>query len=342
MNPLKGENVLEGYYSNRNNKVKINNEESLLLSNLFIKRTDVDWYSKCNRFGWIDPYDNDRVTREYLFFTKPDLNLFTGSTALASNLDSNVKRNPIICEAAKRLPDTVAQLESSIKHPDGRYGPFMFLLSNAVASKLDLPGISADSQDSTKNTMGATISYRGHSLKSDNGYDFSLSFKDTAYLEIYTLVKVYDEWERMIKQGIAAPKKTYIENHILSDQFSIYKFLVGSDGETILYYAKLTGCYFTDVPRGDFGDPSDEGFKYSVSFHAQFVEDMNPYILAEFSRVTSKYVNAKNKYLPIHSSQTIVDNSWGRVPKIVKVNKNTDNRVARRGVEYDYRLKWCN
>jgi hypothetical protein len=69
---------------------------------------------------------------------------------------------------------------------------------------------------------------------------------------------------------------------------------------------------------------------------------MNPYILAEFSRITSKFGNAKNEYLPIYSSQTIVDNSWGRVPKIVKVYKNMDNRVARRGVEYDYRLKWCN
>ena len=339
MNPLDGKNSFS--YSENNKKFDISNSELLMANNLFIKRTDVDWYSKCNRFGWIDPFNNDRVTKEYLFFTKPDLNLFTSSTPSAAYLDDNIKRNPIIYEAAERMPYTVAQLESSVKHPDGNYGSFMFLLSNAVSSKLDLPGISADSQESTKNIMGSVISYRGHSLKSDNGYDFTLSFKDTAYLEIYTLAKVYDEWERMVKQGIAAPKKMYIENHTLSDQFSIYKFLIGSDGETILYYAKLTGCYFSDVPRTDLGDPSDEGFKYSLSFHAQFVEDMNPYILSEFTHV-SKFGNPSKGYLPIYNSEVIVNNQWGRYPKIVKVYKDNDKRVERRGVEYDYRLKWCN
>ena len=266
MNPL--ENNFNFKYGN---KSFIAGNSSMMHSNLFIKRSDADWYSKCNRYGWIDPFDTDRVTREYLFFTKPDLNIFNNET---KKILDKVARNPIINEAVSRMPNTVAQLQSSVKNPDGKKGAFMFLLSNAVASKLDLPGISAESHESTTNIMGASIQYRGHSLKSDNGYDFSLSFKDTAYLEIYTLAKVYDEYMRMIKQGIIAPKEKYIINHIISEQFSIYKFLVGSDGETIIYYAKATGCYITDVPRSDMGDPSDEGFKYSLSFHAQFIEDM--------------------------------------------------------------------
>lgn len=332
MNPL--ENNFNFKYGN---KSFIAGNSSMMHSNLFIKKSDADWYSKCNRYGWIDPFDTDRVTREYLFFTKPDLNIFNNETKKILN---KVARNPIINEAVSRMPNTVAQLQSSVKNPDGKKGAFMFLLSNAVASKLDLPGISAESHESTTNIMGASIQYRGHSLKSDNGYDFSLSFKDTAYLEIYTLAKVYDEYMRMIKQGIIAPKEKYIINHIISEQFSIYKFLVGSDGETIIYYAKATGCYITDVPRSDMGDPSDEGFKYSLSFHAQFIEDMNPYILKEFSLVSNK--GNVNNALPVFDPDNTVNNEWARYPKIVKVTKDKSKRVERRGVAYDYLLKWSN
>lgn len=324
-----------------NKTFKVDNESSVLASNLIFTRKDADWYNKCNRYGWIDPLDNDRVTKEYLFFTKPDLDIFDKNS---KKLLSSIKNNPVINEVANRLPKALSQLQKSVNIASDTYNPFMYIFSNAVASKLDLPGISSDSQESTSNIMGTSIQYRGHSLKSDNGYDFSLSFKDTAYLEIYSISKCYDEYMRMLKLGeiehSSYYKDTYIVNHIVPEYFSIYKFLVGSDGETILYYAKLTGCYFTDVPRSDFGDPSDEGFKYSLSFHAQFVEDMNPQILSEFQRITPKSGKVLSVY---NSSINAVNNLWAKWPKIVKASKDNETygkRVTRRGVKYDYFLKW--
>ena len=223
----------------------------------------------------------------------------------------------------------------------------MYLLSNNVTSKLDLPGISADSKESTSNIMGVNIQYRGHSYKSDNGYDFTLSFTDTAYLDIYTMLKAYDEYMRLLKTGEGndrevkfRPIKKYIENRIISEQFSIYKFLIGEDGETILFYAKLTGCYFTDVPRSDMSDPGNDGFKYSVSFHAQFVEDSNPMILSEFNRISPA---KSNIYMNTYDYENnVVDNTWARWPKIIRVDRNNDLQVERRGTKYDYRLKWVN
>jgi hypothetical protein len=234
------------------------------------------------------------------------------------------------------------QLQYSVKDSFGVKNPFMYLLSNSVTSKLDLPGISSDSRESTSNIMGTTIQYRGHSLKSDNGYDFSLSFEDTAYLEVYTLLKVYDEYMRLLKTGEVSPIREYIESRIISEQFSIYKFLIGTDGETILYYAKLTGCYFTDVPRSDFGDPGSDGFKFSVSFHAQFVEDSNPMILEEFNRVSpsGSRTDTSNCVPTFNYTTNSVDNTWVRFPKIVSVSKENDKQVARRKTVRDYRMKW--
>jgi hypothetical protein len=314
-----------------------------LNSNLIFSKKDQDWYNKVNRYGWIDTYNYDRVTREFLFFTKPDLNLINKSGSLVSG----IKDNSIICDIFKRMPDVVKQLQSSVEDSEGEFNPFMYLLTNAVNSKLDLPSITSESQETTSNYMGVNLQYRGHSLKSDNGYDFSLSFKDTSHLEIYNLAKCYDEYMRMIKLGEASPKKEYIENKILSEQFSIYKFLIGADGETILYYAKLTGCYFTDVPRSDMGDPGDD-FKYSLSFHAQFVEDLNPQILKEFSIISCKDFTSEDKSkssLPVYNSDGngLINNKWGRRPYITKATKNDSiygKRVERRDVKYDYFLKW--
>ena len=162
------------------------------------------------------------------------------------------------------------------------------------------------------------------------------------------MVKCYDEYVRMVKTGAIAPCKDHIINRVIPEQFSIYKFLIGSDGETITYYAKLTGCYFTDVPRSDMADPADE-IKFSLSFHAQFIEDMNPQILKEFS-ILSNYARSRsskksNNFINIYNPTTgIVDNKWALYPVIIKATSNSNSsyskRVARRGVKYDYFLKW--
>ena len=314
----------------------IKNSKDILASNLLFDRTSARWYDKYNRFGWIDPFDTDQAVQEFLFFTKPDLYLYTSAGHSSAKLIDPLQKIPFFKEADARHRNALMQLQSSVHDGYDRYNPFMYLLSNAVKSKLDLPNISAESQESTSNIMGTTIQYRSHSMKSDTGYDFTLSFLDTAYMEVYTMVKAYDEYMRILKNGEVEPKEEYIINRVIPEQFSIYKFLIGSDGETILYYAKLTGCYFVDVPRSDFGDPGNDGFKYSISFHAQFVEDNNPLILRDFNRITpaksgSKLVDTYN------STIGAVDNTWVSFPIIQTVS---DLRSERRGVKYDHRIRW--
>lgn len=322
-----------------------------LAANRILPKDRTRRYNNISRFGFIPVFDTEQVVKEYLFFTKPDLHIYSNNVKnknseyvygsdykYDSTLNSDLASIPFFVDASERNGDALKQLQYSVKDSNGVKNPFMYLLSNCVSSKLDLPGISAESKESTANIMGTTIQYRGHSYKSDNGYDFTLSFTDTAYLELYTLLKAYDEYMRLLKVGEVKPMKRYIENRIISEQFSIYKFLIGEDGETILFYAKLTGCYFTDVPRSDMSDPGNEGFKYSVSFHAQFVEDSNPLILSEFNRITpGKY---STTYASVYdNTNNVVDNTWVRWPKIVPVG-NEDKQVKRRGTTYDYRLKW--
>ena len=335
---------------------QINNLSKIMHQNRIFSQPEVDWYQTFNRYGWIDPFTTDQICKEYLFFTKPDLFIFdTKNYALAGpgTLSKSLSQIPFFRDAAERHKAALAQLQYTLNGPDGKQNPFMCLLTNAVTGKMDLPGITAEMQQATSNIYGVSLDYRSHSIKSDYAFDFSLSFADTAYLEIYTMVKAYDEYMRMMKMGeiklnsdyndskssIYNTYKQYIIDRIIPEQFSVYKFLVGSDGETILYYAKATGVYFTDVPRSDFGDPGNDGFKFSLTFHANFIEDNNPLILTEFNAISPA---ASRSYIDVYDSDGI-NNEWAKYPKIVYATASDgDKRVARRSVSKDYRLKWTN
>lgn len=346
----------------------IANMYSTMASNKIFPKEDLLVYDKVSRFGYIDFYNIDQVSREYLFFTKPDLNIFNnnggngwlddGGAPLSNvsfdeytQLNPDLQNIPFFVDASERYPKSLRQLQYSVRSNDSERPrvPFMYLLTNTVTSKLDLPSLSAESKDVTPNIMGTTMQIRSHSYKSDTGYDFTLSFTDSSYLELYTLIKAYDEYTRLLKLGLVSPRYDQIVNRVIPEQFSIYKFLVGSDGETILFWAKLTGCYFTDVPRSDMSDPGEDGFKYSVSFHAQFVEDSNPMILSDFNRTT---LNCGMTKQPVINQITgDINNNWAVYPRIEKVYTTSDPRAQRRASSHtfnrdgynkghDYRLKW--
>ena len=325
--------------------ISIPNTKMIMHQNLLFDRNEIKWYDHFNRYGCIDLYDTDQVIKEVLFFTKPDLYIYDGDKLDNNNmLSPSLKKIPFFTDAAKRHPKALAQLQYGIKDENGYQSPFMALLSNAVTSKMDLPTIQTEFNQSTPNIYATAIDYRSHSIKSDNSYDFTLSFMDTAYLEIYTMVKAYDEYMRMQKIGDIdfgeSRYKDYITDRIINDQFSVYKFLVGSDGETILYYAKATGVFFTDVPRADFGDPGNDGFKFSLNFHANFIEDNNPLILREFNAISPANPTIQEP-IDVYNAQG-VNNSWARYPYIgIYGDKRAQRTGERKGAgARDYRLKW--
>lgn len=343
----------------RNKTFTLSNSDQLLASNGIYPFTNQNWYNRINRFSWVDVYDNDDILREYLFFTKPNLYIYgdggsqiSYSNAWSDSLQDTLKTIPYFVHEADRHKDALCQLQYNVTDRVKQCKtPFMYLLTNAVQSKLDLPTITPTDSDSTENEMGISLKYRGHSLKSDAGHDFSLTFLDTADLEVYTLVKAYDEYIRLLKVGDISYRDSDVINHIIPEMFSIYKFLIRSDGETIAYWAKLTGCYFADVPRSDMSDPNNEGgFKFAVNFHASFVEDMNPLILSEFYSLTKDLagqtsINKEPSGIAPTYNMDLgrVDNRWCSTPCIVRYN---DARAKRHsGSEEtkrynDYRLRF--
>lgn len=297
-----------------------------MASNLFT-RDEMDYYNKFNRFGMLDLYNGLGRTREYIFFTKPDLQLLQNSGELNPELASD----PFFIEARDRYPEVLKQLQIGLK---GNTMPYIPLISNCVDSSLDLPSITAGEVENSSNIYGDTITYRWSSGSSSNDHEFSLEFTDSKYLELYMLFKVWDEYcGKKAKGGITTPEH-YVMNKILHDQVSAYKIIVDEDGETIVFYAKLYGVYPKSVPREAFSSLSEEGqLKINVNFKSAFLDDMDPMIIEDFNYLADRY-KPSGKTLPVYNfDSSSVNTEWGAIPYIVKAERGF-------GPGFRYKLKW--
>ena len=306
------------YSSNRALVDMMSDMSDELANHNIVDRYDIEWYTKFNRFGFMDPYNSIKNTREYVFFTKPDLNLFTGYSPNPQLSESST----FFSDALVRYKDVALQLQYSRSSSNG---PFIQLLSNSIVGGLELPEISARTVETAKNVYGLGLSYRGGSGGSDNDYDFSLDFKDSRFLEVYMLFKIYDEYERMKWVGQVTPNEEYIRNRILHDQISIYKIIVAEDGMTILYWARAMGCMPLSVPRSSMINLTEDP-TYSINWKCQWVKDMDPKILIDFNSIVNDYRSGSSGQLPLFNSTSMTaEGTWARCPYVL-TRKNQSTR----------------
>lgn len=314
-----------------------NSYKSILHSHNIFDRNEIDLFNKTYRFGLFNPYGAVTTTKEFLFFTKPDLNIIkrddTTGVLVGQNILTDYLSNlPYWKDLIKNKKRIIKLLQLSADPTDN----FNHLLQNQVISNLEVRSLSAQTVETPTNMYGVGFSYRGSSEASDDNIDFSLEFKDGKWLDVYHYFKTYEEYETLKHHGSIRPWKYYIENKIIHDQFSIYKFLVDEDMETILYWGKYYGVMPMSLPRDVFSNANfDSGISYSVDFKAAFFEDMKPEIIGDFNAISKEYYDS----LPYEID--IYNNIFGR----------TDNRPAKAAyIEkvkstyspngYVYKLKW--
>lgn len=309
--------------------------KSILHYHNIYQRNEIDLFNKTYRFGVFNPFGTISNAREFLFFTKPDLNIYDredDSGTVKNKLVSNLSNLPYWKDLAKNRKNIIKSLQLSADPKDN----FNHLLQNQVTSNLEVSGLTATSIDTATNMYGVSISYRGSSEASDDNLDFSLEFKDTKWLDVYYFFKTYEEYETLKHHGTIRPWKKYIENKIIHDQFCIYKFIVDEDMETIIYWAKYYGVMPMSLPRDAFSNANfDNGISYSIDFKAAFFEDMKPEILDDFNLISEEYY----KSLPYEID--IYNNVFGRVDnraaKAAFIERNVFSNLSNR---YVNKLKW--
>lgn len=305
-----------------------------LRGNGIYQRSDLTDFDSFYIFPRMDPYKALGITKEYVFFTKPDLHIFKGYDS--GTLNTEIANMPFFRDLmARGYGKTVLR---DLQYSIDKSSPFVKLLSNYKVSNLDLTSIGVDDVETGSNIYGTKTFYRKASDHSDEECDFSIEFKDNKYLDCYLWFKVFDMYEQKKYQGkISPPSDDYIRNKILHDQISIFKFIVGDDDQTIIHYSAIYGCYPKTTPRDSFSDmPSDGNLRFTVQWKGTFQQDMDPMIIKHFNNIaqTSSGYSSSSTAMSLYDQDIgCVTGESAKIPQIAIESVSNSSYLA-------YKLHW--
>jgi len=295
-------------------------------------RDEVDLVNKRYRFGVYTPSDTIHTLKEYLFFTKPDLNIYPlnpyGNKNGQFRLNKGLQNETYWMELLDKNPEVFYCLQDTLsKNKDH----FNHLLENTCKGNLSIPGLTSEMVETPSNLYGINFQYHGTGEASDDSFDFSLEFKDVKGLPVYNFFRAYEDYERLKHHGSLETNIDYIINKILYDNYSIFKFLVDEDGETIIYYAQLYGVTSKSLPRDVFENTTfGDGLSYTIDFHAAFFEDMRPNIIKNFNMLSKDFYNSRKYQVDIYNDT--LDRTDGRAAQAAYIVTDATTK--------QYKLKW--
>ena len=291
-------------------------------------KNEINNFDGMYRFGKLDPYNAVNNTFEVAFFTKPDLHIID-KKGKGFQLNPELASSPFFNELIDKYPNVIYELQSSTNT-----NPLSNLLFNTkkAGSNLEVPSLSSTTIDTPANVYGTSYDYRGSSEASNDNIDFSIEFTDNKYLDTYMYFKAYEEYQILKSHGLVSPTEYYITNKIIHDSIGIYKFVLGEDFETILYYGYYWGVFFKSLPRDVFSNTEfGGGLSYSIDCRAAFFDDMDPLILRDFNALTKNYrTNVATEDSPLYKDRELNG-------EIVKSAYITTDKVNGRKVN---KLKW--
>lgn len=275
----------------------------------------------------LDPWNQADMTRDYVFFTKPDLHIFS---------DAHLTINPALANT-DYFPDMIETHPESLKSLQQTYisssNAYNYLLSNYVSAPIDFPGKSSDTTLGNQNLYGINTFYQDNNRSGEYGYDFSVEFTDTMYHDVYTFFEAYQEYRNLQYEMDLLPVKTeYARSRIRYRSFSVYKITVDS-ANRILFYGKHIGV----EPINNATDTIDsiasgETPRFTINFKAFHSVVNKPWILEEINRLSTNIrgnVDVLNEY---DRDAGVANRTWPRFPLITTGEEAGGRKI--------YLLKW--
>lgn len=283
-----------------------------------------------NRFARVpilDPWNQADMTRDYVFFTKPDLNIFASSGFI----------NPVLSNT-DYFPDMMETHPNSLKALQQTYiseeNPYNYLLSNYVSAPIDFPGKSSETTQGNQNLYGINTFYQDNNRSNEYGFDFSVEFTDTMYHDVYTFFEAYQEYRNLQYEiDLFPPKGEYARSKIRYKSFSVYKITVDSVNR-ILFYGKHIGVEPLNTATDTIDSvASGEVPRFTISFKAFHSVVNKPWILQEINTIATRAGFSDGKILNEYDKSTGTANrEWPAVP-VISAATGQDGRKI-------YLLKW--
>ena len=239
-----------------------------------------------------DPHRLETIEADYavkaipaLFMTTPLLNL----------TKTNVENNHFLKYISETDPELLSLLSFGAKTDNSSQvntSPFIKLISNRFES-FTTKATTSQPREVGETFYGFKQYLPGPYINSISGDSISIEYTETGGMEILQLHKIWLDYIENISRGIFKPSWTASFNRYLDFTSSIYLFNLAPDGETILFWEKLTGCSPISVPYDVFSSKAvndKEIIRYSIEYIYSYKEDLNPRNLLTFNALTRSTV----------------------------------------------------
>lgn len=289
--------------------------------------------------------DPQRPGNSYVFFTRPDLNISPVNIQQLPffNYIMKTKIGNLVANYLQ-YPDALSRgsgvkLEDKFK-TDSVFDP---LMTNTCKELSGLKDMSMDKYETEGDFSGHQLTYASGADGYDTIGEVSATFEDSFGSPIFLKHFLWFQYIHEVCKGTINPRMNYIRERIIDYTCSIYTFKLAEDNQTILRFAKLTGCYPLNVPMNTLNhsreSKADEFDDITISYAFNMYEPMNPKIIADFNKLTmptafidnskiddvgkkgSKFVLKDPKYpeklLDGYDSPSRFGSLWARTPIVV-------------------------
>ena len=264
-------------------------------------------YYMYNRFKVPDLNMAHTKTFTHVFFSRPDCNLLSkngSSISINEYAGSNVE----VYMLWARHPELFKLLTNGFRYFDNHN--FNLLLSNQVSS--------FDITDETLSTVEAGKSWNQYEMVYGDTYsgrfagEFSCNFEETNDLSVMNLIKLWITYIDAVSRGVWSPSynltggsgisRDYNGSHAYTKTLDYASscdiFVVGPDGEQVLYWSKYYGIFPVNTGASALSWSKESGPnpmpKLNIRFKYSFKRDLSPISLLEFNNNSSD----DNTYIP--------------------------------------------
>lgn len=238
--------------------------------------------------------DPQRPGNSYVFFTRPDLNFNSFDRGMTPFFDYIMKSQIGQYVAEYLQYPNVENSSVNLKPEYKTDSPFDPIKTNLCKEVSGLKDIVLDSFETSGDFMGHQLSYATGADGYDSVGEVTVTFEDTFRSPIFLNHYLHIQYIHEVARGAYWPKYKYLVKRIIDYTISIYLFKLAEDNQTILRWAKLTGCYPVSIPLNTLNHSrdlkQDEFDEVSVTYKYNFYEPMDPRVLQDFNKLTHPMV----------------------------------------------------
>ena len=238
--------------------------------------------NKFNRFRIKTPGSELENTNYFVFFTKPDCNIFVEGSS-GSIVNEQIRNCYYFHDICRYHP----KILRNIQYNQGE-GDFITPFYNLCES-FSLSDRMIKTRDSIETSNDWKTVYGNRINDSTGAGTFNVTLSDTRHLIVFHTLEAWILYIDCITKGFIAPTDKNRDDKILDYAGAVYFFATAEDGKTILYYRKYIGVFPLNIPDNIFSYSIGQHKKleYDIQFQYSSI-DTSPAVITDFNN-TNKF-----------------------------------------------------